>query len=137
MAGRKSLFKEEFIMEAYELCLMGYIDTQLAEVFEVHVDTLQGWKRAHPEFKQAIHNAKAKADAAVAHSLYKNAKGHTKKDGTEVAGDVNAQKWWLMNRQRDLWTDKKEVKMSGSIDLSAKTDEELKEIIAQAAKDSE
>lgn len=133
--GRKSLYRPEFAGQAFKLCLLGATDPELASFFDVSERTIHNWKDEHPAFLQAIIDGKVKADAEVAHSLYKTATGHQitaeklvkKEDGTFEAvrykqfipGDPNAAYRWLLNRRRQDWRDRQTVEHDVSADLAA------------------
>ena len=117
--GRPTDFRPEYIQVVFDLCLLGFTDRQLAEFFDVSEVTLRSWKKKQPDFLLAMRKGKAIADAKVAHSLYNRAIGITveelretvTKDGQIIAlkttkqipGDVQAQRFWLKNRQPDKW----------------------------------
>lgn len=75
--GRPTKYKEEFNEMAYNACLLGATDATLADIFEVHVDTIYEWKNNHPEFSESIKKGKYIADSAIANSLYQRAIGCT------------------------------------------------------------
>jgi len=140
---------------AYKLCLLGCTDQQLADFFEVAIDTINYWKKQYPEFLNTLKAGKIKADAEVAATLFKRAKGYQyteetfeKVDSKEVLditgtdaitqpaykkkivtkhlpGDVGAIVMWLKNRQRMLWKDKQDI----GLEFQNLTDTQLDEII--------
>lgn len=134
MTHKNLKYKEEYAEEAYGLCILGYTNIMLAKYFGVNKDTVNEWRKRFPEFAMAMKRGKIEADVDVAKSLHKNAVGYTDEDGRIHKGDFNSQRFILMNRQRELWTDTKQVETKVTIDLSAKTDEELKEIIQKSVK---
>jgi hypothetical protein len=97
--------------------------------------TIYNWKNEHPAFLEATIAGKIKADAEVAHSLYRSATGHEltaeklmkKDDGTfeairykrYIPGDPSAAFKWLANRRRQNWTDTQKVEHGLSDDLAA------------------
>lgn len=126
--GRKSLYREEYADQAFKLCLLGATDEELADFFVVAVKTIYNWKDEHPAFLQATIDGKVKADAEVAHSLYRSATGHevtaekvvkVKDEQGErfeavrykqfVPADPAAAYRWLLNRRRQDWTDSKHI----------------------------
>lgn len=127
--GRNSLYREEYAEQAFKLCLLGATDAELANFFEVDERTINNWKKEHPAFFQSIIDGKVKADAEVAHSLYRTATGHQitaeklvkKADGEFEAirykqfipGDPNAAYKWLLNRRRQDWSDSQRVEHTG------------------------
>lgn len=116
--GRPSAFRADYVERAYELCLLGLTDAQLAQCFDVSADTINEWKTAHVEFGEALRKGKQEADAKVVASLYKRATGYellgqkVTKEGAVVPfvelvpPDVVACIFWLKNRQPKLWRDK-------------------------------
>ena len=151
-AGRPSKYKAAYAQEAYELCLLGLTDAQLAEHFEVNADTIHEWKKVHPEFSESVRKGKIQADSKVAAALYKRALGfsydeitfekvdnktnleitpnalitqdaYKKKIVTKlVIPDTGAQMNWLKNRQKELWRD-------NDIDFDKLTDEQLDRVL--------
>jgi hypothetical protein len=99
MAGRPTDYKPEFTSDVQKLCLLGATNQQLADYFGVNVQTIYNWMDRYPEFFDAVKLTKLKADSEVAGALYQRAK----------TGDVNAARFWLMNRQKDAWREKQEV----------------------------
>jgi len=124
LAGRKSLYKPEYCEQAYKLTLLGAIDTQLADFFNISVATLNNWKLEYPEFLESLKKGKENADAEIAQALYHRAKGYSHPDldikmfNGEIIEtplikhyppDTGACMAWLKNRQPNLWRDKTEV----------------------------
>ncbi len=120
--GRPSDYHSDYCDEAMKLCMLfGATDVQLAEYFEVSEVTINAWKKKDAEFLESIRSGKVFADAKVANSLYNRAIGTTVEeccetvcsDGQIIAlktkkqlpGDVQAQRFWLKNRQPDKWTE--------------------------------
>ena len=58
-------FRPEFVEQAKKLCRLGAIDDEMAGFFGVTVTTFHNWKHAHPEFKVALDEAKAKGWTVV------------------------------------------------------------------------
>lgn len=133
--GRNSLYREDFADQAFKLCLLGAIDEELADFFGVSIATIYNWKNEHPAFLEATIAGKIKADAEVAHSLYRSATGHEltaeklmkKGDGTFEAvrykrfipGDPAAAFKWLTNRRRQNWADTQKIEHGITDDLAA------------------
>ncbi|MGZ8181238.1 MAG: helix-turn-helix domain-containing protein [Methylobacter sp.] len=123
--GRPTSFKSEYIELAFNYCLLGATDEQLADFFNVAKSTINLWKQKQPKFLDALKRGKTQADANVAHSLYKRATGYSHPDvhisnyqseitKTEITKhyppDTTACIFWLKNRQPKLWKDRVEVK---------------------------
>lgn len=148
--GRPTSYKKEYADLAYKFCLLGATDERLAENFGVCEKTISNWKHDHPEFLQAVYNGKDVADAEVAHSFHKRAKGYSyeevtkgvkngketivKKVTKEVPPDAGAALNWLKNRKPKLWRDKQEHEHTGKdgkelppaqINLNVNTPKEL------------
>jgi hypothetical protein len=75
--GRPSAFTSEMMRQARFLCERGCTDVELADFFGVCEKTLNNWKKAHPEFLQALKEGKAFADNRVQRSLFERATGYS------------------------------------------------------------
>lgn len=62
-------------MIAYQLCLLGFTNTQLAHALDISVTTLKTWRNKYPDFDNQIKRGKSLIDVNVAASLYKSAMG--------------------------------------------------------------
>lgn len=128
--GRDSSYRAEYAEQARKLCLLGYIDRELASFFGVSETTINNWKARFPAFLASIRAGKEAADAEVADSLYRRATGESiiiekaLKDSQGnyqkialkqfVPGDVQAQRLWLLNRRKESWRDKQEHALTGA-----------------------
>lgn len=126
--GRPTSFKDEYVEQAYKLCLLGHTDAELAQYFEVSEVTINAWKNAHPEFAEALRKGKWESDHAVIESLRKKAIGYTRKEikyveyQGEITEEVEVDKYyppdttaaifWLKNRQPSKFRDKQEVDLA-------------------------
>lgn len=121
--GRPSKFDPTKCAQAERLCKLGATDKELAEFFEVSEDTINAWKKDHPEFSEALKSGKQLADAMVGERLFQRATGYSHPDvhisnyqgsitKTEItkhyAPDTTACIFWLKNRRPDLWRDRVE-----------------------------
>lgn len=111
-------WRDEFCEQAYKFCLLGAINKQLAEFFDVSEKTIEKWLREKPAFREAVSKGKARADAEVASSMYHAAKGYSHDEdkimqfqGEPVIvptkkhypPDATAGIFWLTNRHPDKW----------------------------------
>lgn len=134
--GRPSAFRPEYAEQTYKLCLLGATDATLADFFGVSTQTINAWKKAQPDFLDAMKRGKSVADANVAHSLYHRAIGYeheavkilTVARGGNTGSDIEEVPYieryppdtaaafiWLKNRQPAQWRDKQEVEHSGAV----------------------
>jgi len=128
--GRPSKYKEEYAEQAYNYCLLGAIDEQLASFFDVSVTTINTWKETYPDFLASIKKGKEQADLEVTQSLKKRASGmklkkQVIKEGgiieleDEIPPDTAAMIFWLKNRQPKIWRDKQETEHSGRVEVTS------------------
>jgi hypothetical protein len=126
--GRPTKYKEEYNEMAFKLCLLGAIDKDLANFFDVEESTVNKWKIDYPKFSESIKKGKDDADAKVAQSLYHRALGYEHpeekifcSDGEITTYDTvkhyppetAAAIFWLKNRQSKKWRDKVETEITG------------------------
>jgi len=136
--GRPSLYKPEFAAQAFELCLAGATNRDLADSFEVSHSTIDNWLQKHPEFAQSVKRGGALADGRVAHGLYSRAIGYTYETTRVVLHrgepvsvpqtvhkppDVRACTFWLRNRRPQQWRDGPKPPQDEGPDLSAALNE--------------
>jgi hypothetical protein len=101
----------------------GATDEEIAEAFEVHVQTVYNWKKKNPEFFAKLSAWKEEADEKVERKLYERATGYDCKEtklfcheGMIVAEDIvkhhppdtTAMIFWLKNRKPKEWRDRVE-----------------------------
>jgi DNA-binding XRE family transcriptional regulator len=126
--GRPSVYKSEYVQQAYLYCKLGAIDEQLAEFFDVSVQTINNWKKEHYEFNLALKAGKRIADLEVVEALYKKATGYEHPDVDikmyegqiiqtplikRYPPDTTAAIFWLKNRQPKQWRDKQDIDHNG------------------------
>lgn len=126
--GRPTDFKEEYVEQAYKLCLLGATDEELGDFFDVTEMTINNWKKAHEEFYLALKKGKDQADAEIASKLFHRAKGYEHEDVDlkmyegriietklikHYPPDTTAAIFWLKNRQPSKWRDKQEIEQTG------------------------
>lgn len=109
--GRPTKFKMEYCESVEKLGKLGATDAQIASFFGVSKSTLYLWKIQHEEFSEAEKRGKIIADMEVANFLHMKATGMLPKD----AGDTTAAIFWLKNRQRLTWNDRKEVDVAVTV----------------------
>src|SRR5665648_385377 len=127
--GRKSLYKGvETDQLVYKLCLLGAIDTEVADILGIRKSTLNNWKHMFPTFMDSIKKGKEIADSNVAANLYRRSIGYeymevstetdasgkipivkTRKTTKHLAADPTSMIFWLKNRRPDLWKDRREI----------------------------
>lgn len=127
-----SKYHPAFADLAYKHCLLGATPKHVADLLQVDEVTIYRWMETHPSFGAAMEQGRGDADANVARSLYKKATGYTHQavkvfqyqgepvvvPYTEVvAPDTDAAKFWLKNRQPELWKDKVEVEEKPTLAL--------------------
>src|SRR5882757_2161846 len=136
--GRPSLYEPEFAEQAFELCLAGATNQDLADTFEVGHSTIDNWLQKHPEFAQSVKRGRDLADGRVAHGLYSRAIGYTYETTRVVLHrgelislphtvhkppDVRACTFWLRNRRPQQWRDGPKPPQDEGSDLSAALNE--------------
>jgi hypothetical protein len=145
-AGRKPKYKPEYAEQAYRLCLMGLIDKELADFFEVKEQTINNWKKDYPEFFESLKKGKLVADGKVSESLYHRSLGYKHKDLyiTQYQGqvikeeimkhyppDTTACIFWLKNRQPGVWSDKQttvhEIPKNSSFEIKFRNGDSVNE----------
>jgi hypothetical protein len=133
--------------EAFKYALLGATDRQVADLMDIDINTLNDWKRSHPEFANALKEGKIKADSEVADAMYRKAIGFwidvvepvVLKNGDIV--EVSKRKYyppdgtvgmkWMALRQRDLWAEVTRIEATQTninitkIDLTGFSKEEL------------
>jgi transposase-like protein len=127
-AGRPTSFKPEYVEQVRKLCLLGATNPELAGFFGVSIETLDNWRKAHPEFLDALKEGKMQADANVGQRLYERAMGfqHPEEkifqaDGQIIRADTikqyppdtTAAIFWLKNRRPDAWREKADLNLGG------------------------
>lgn len=108
--GRPTLYKPEYCELVIELGKKGYSLAAMASEIGVHRDTVQQWRKDHEEFSASFARAR---DYAQAWWEEEGLKGMW-------AGKVfNAQVWSrsMAARFPDDYTERSDVKLSGSVDI--------------------
>lgn len=127
----------------------GLVDEQIAKNMGISKSTLYEWKKRYPEFADALKKGKEVVDREVENALLKRALGYscteTKREidelgnvkvtvtTKEVVPDTTAQIFWLKNRKPNEWRDKRDIDISGDMEVNnpfrGLTTEELKKLI--------
>lgn len=155
--GAPTLYRTSYDEIARKMALLGATDVEIAQAFDVTVETLNNWKRQRESFAASIRAGKVMADSEVVDSLFNRAKGYSYTDykvflpegyvdketgkpipvivpyTRERAPDTNAAKFWLMNRQRDLWRERQEVAVADPL-TAMSPDERLAQVVEIMAK---
>jgi hypothetical protein len=130
--GRPTLYRPELCELARRLALLGLNQSEMADALNVDVGTLIEWKARHREFREAIQRGGVHADAHMADSLYHRGLGYQHEAvrifmpaGAEAPvyapyverypPDTTAALRWLMNRQPELWRERREVDLTGTL----------------------
>lgn len=113
----------------------GLTDEQIAKNVGVAVKTLYEWKNKYGEICEALKRGKEIIDRQVENALLQRALGYeytettreyipelgemlvTKKVTKQVAPDTTAQIFWLKNRKPEQWRDKRDVGISGEMQM--------------------
>ena len=121
--GRPGEYHDGYVELGFNFALLGLNSKEMAVAFGVDESTLFDWKQDHPEFAKSIYEGGEPANAIVAASLYKRAKGYEYVservlvvDGDivhepvveHVPPDVRAQQHWLRNKKVN-WQDKLQI----------------------------
>lgn len=119
----------------------GLSNEQIAHNMGVSAKTLCEWQNRFGEFRNAIKKGKEVVDREVENALLKRALGYeydevtqepvtdkdtgltemrvTKRVTKQIAPDVTAQIFWLKNRKPEEFRDKRDVELSGHVDLGS------------------
>lgn len=104
---------------AFQLCILGLTLDQIADVMGVTTNTIASWKKKFPEFAEQLDRGRTRANAEVAHALYKRATGYTYEQEvvnfyqgvatkTTITKVVPPDPWsavkFLAMRQPELWS---------------------------------
>lgn len=148
--GRPTKYREEYVELAFNYCLLGATDEEIAGFFQVPVSTFYRWRQRHAAFREALTRGKDEADARVARSLYQAAIGYervfTKANGEvmreKLPPDVRACTLWLKNRQPQRWRDSVRVEhddvreadqiLDAAVERERRLREEAAELVRQA-----
>lgn len=141
--GRRGEY-EDWITEDGLLKVQGWArdglsNEQIAHNIGITAKTLCEWQNRFSEFRNAIKKGKEVVDREVENALLKRAMGYetveeveepvedketgevqmrvTKRVKKQIAPDVTAQIFWLKNRKPEEFRDKRDVGLSGHVEL--------------------
>ena len=119
----------------------GLSDKQIAHNIGITQTTLYEWQKRFPELSETLKKGKEVVDREVENALLKRAMGYeytevtqepvtdkdtgvtemrvTKRVTKQIVPDVTAQIFWLKNRKPEEFRDKRDVELSGSVDLGS------------------
>lgn len=144
-AGRRGKYEEwldrDSLLKVQGWARDGLSDEQIAHNIGINKGTLCVWKNRFPEFADAIKKGKEVVDREVENAMLKRALGYeydevtqepvtdkdtgitemrvTKRVTKQIVPDVTAQIFWLKNRKPEEFRDKRDVELSGSVDLGS------------------
>lgn len=122
--GSRTNYREEYSIIALRFLMLGGTIEDVAELIGVCPATIYNWAKDEPQLAAAINGGRNFADANIASRLYQRAMGYTHEtEEIKVVGDeihrvkttkhyppdANSLKFWLINRQPDLWKEKVEI----------------------------
>lgn len=99
-------------------CLDGLIDKQIYKNIGISRTTFYKWKSENSEFADLLKRGKEIADREVENALFKSATGFIGPDDKYYPPNTTAQIFWLKNRKKDDWKDKREQDVSVSTPIS-------------------
>ena len=112
--SRSVVYRPEYAPQARKLCGLGFTERWLASFFDVDEDTLDHWKRSHPEFGSAVEAGKSAVEEAAEAAAVKRILGCTRLAKKVVKGkiiefeeylppDASAAIKWLSARNPEKW----------------------------------
>ena len=121
--GPKTQFHPTFVTTAYEQCLLGQSEAEIADLFGISLPTLAKWQRQNPAFEKAFQRGGTLADGKVAKALLRRSIGYslkTEKLTYDAEGNITqrvkstthyppepgAISFYLFNRSRAKWSSK-------------------------------
>lgn len=99
-------------------CLDGLIDKQIYKNMGISRTTFYKWKSENSEFADLLKRGKEIADREVENALFKSATGFIGPDDKYYPPNTTAQIFWLKNRKKDDWKDKREQDVSITTPIS-------------------
>lgn len=147
--GPKGYFEEDMIEEVYKLARFGLTNDEIADFYELNVNTVLHWLRTRPEFKKALQRGRLEDSLKAVASLHKQVQGYmvtetertrtfdkngvphvsTKITNKHVQPNITATIYLLKTRHGDKWMDVFKSEINSTIhhklDLSSLTTEDL------------
>jgi len=146
--GTPTKFKNEFYRQAYYLARLGARDSDIADFFAVHLDTVEDWKATNPDFREAWLEGHMLFGMKIGETLGQRCLGynfnemeisqHIDRQGNiqtlkrvvtkHIPPDVNAIIFYLKNRFRESWSDtnRTEIEAHVQVDISKKLEASIK-----------
>jgi hypothetical protein len=144
-AGRRGKYEEwldkDNLLKVQGWARDGLSNDQIAHNIGITAKTLCEWQNRFSEFRNAIKKGKEVVDREVENAMLKRALGYeydevtqepvtdkdtgitemrvTKRVTKQIVPDVTAQIFWLKNRKPEEFRDKRDVELSGSVDLGS------------------
>lgn len=144
-AGRRGKYEEwldrDSLLKVQGWARDGLSNDQIAHNIGITAKTLCEWQNRFSEFRNAIKKGKEVVDREVENAMLKRALGYeydevtqepvtdkdtgitemrvTKRVTKQIVPDVTAQIFWLKNRKPEEFRDKRDVELSGSVDLGS------------------
>lgn len=129
-AGRPTKKTEFSLAKILELTKEGKSSQEIADLMDLSRATIDRWIESDIEFCYTVKKLRSEADEMIEKSLYNRAHGFSKTIKTQKVGkdgqvvdveetqyfppDSQALKFWLMNRQRDKYTDRTQHEITGA-----------------------
>jgi len=110
----------------------GYTQRELAEKFQTHIKTIEGWMKYKPLFREAWEKGKKEVDEAVERAFLKRALGYSHPDvqvfiykGDPIIVPITKHyppdSWaahkWLTIRQRERWADVQKLEVTNNVNI--------------------
>ena len=144
-AGRRGKYEdwldEDSLLKVQGWARDGLSNDPIAHNIGITAKTLCEWQNRFSEFRNAIKKGKEVVDREVENAMLKRALGYeydevtqepvtdkdtgvtemrvTKRVTKQIVPDVTAQIFWLKNRKPEEFRDKRDVELSGSVDLGS------------------
>lgn len=146
-SGAKSKYEDTFPEVAEGYARRGLSDSDIAKNLGISLQSYYDYQKKFPEFLEAIRRGKRPANIIVENALYKRCVGFEYDEVTQEIGkdekgkqvvkkkivkkhivpDVNAIRFWLTNREPELWKNFREETGADNI-------EEIKATLAEFVK---